>query len=134
MTDRHRPSERLAPRPCDRIADRLHLAAAWATTTGTTVQVAGVALTGDDLSVVATAQERDEAELLARFEAFRDFYTQYTVTLADRERVLFATIAEMRRRATEPSTRASLRLAQLRRPPLAKVRAAVSEARRASNG
>lgn len=130
MTDRHRPSERLAPRPSDRIADRLHVVAAWATRTRSVVEIDGLALDGQALFAVAAAQERDETALLARFATFRELYESYTATVADRERVLFAAIAQMEQHASEPATRASLRLSRLRRPPLAKVRAVVEEARR----
>lgn len=132
MNERHRPSERLAPRPSDRLADRLHVVAAWATRVRVALRIDDRTLDGPELFALAEAQERDETELLRRFATFREFYSGYTSALSARERVLFTAIAEMERRAAEPATRAALRLSRLRRPPLAKVRAVVDEARRAS--
>ncbi len=130
MNERHRPSERLAPRPSDRIADRLHVVAAWATRANVTLSIDDQTLGGPELFALAEAQARDETELLHRFASFREFYASYTARLATLERVLASAIAEMERRVAEPATRASLRLSRLRRPPLAKVRAVVDEARR----
>ena len=132
MTDRHRPSEPHAPRPSDRIADRLHILAAWSLRTGITVRVDGWILDGHALVDLATAQERSEEELIAKWQAFRDFYVGYTSATRERDRVLQAAIDQMERLRADAETRTSLRLCKLRRPPLAKVRAAVEEARRAA--
>jgi hypothetical protein len=132
MSERHRPSETHAPRPSDRIADRLHLLAAWSLRTGITVRVDGWILDGHALADLAAAQERSEEELLARWQAFRDFYVSYTASMRDREKLLRTAIDEMEQHRHDEETRRSLRLCKLRRPPLAKVRAAVAEARRAA--
>lgn len=129
---RHRASEPFAPRPGDRIADRLHLVAAWATRVAAILNVDGAPFAAAEIAALAREQERDEQQLLERFQAFREFYAHYNETLRAREPVLFAGIAEMERRRGEPETRRAMRFCKLRRPPLAKVRAAVEETLRAS--
>lgn len=128
---RHRPSEPHSPRPSDKIADRLHILAAWALRTGVTLRVDGWILDAHAVVDLAAAQERSEAELIAKWQAFRAFYVDYTRVTADRERVLRTAMEQMQQHG-DGDSRKALRLCKLRRPPLAKVRAAVEEARRAA--
>ena len=130
--DRHRPSEPYSPRPSDLIADRLHILAAWALRTGVSLTIDGWIVDGHGLLDLAEQQARAEEELIARWQAFRDHYVAYTATTKERDEVLRVAIGEMEQRRSDGETRKSLRLCKLRRPPLAKVRAAVAEARRAA--
>lgn len=110
----------------------MHILAAWALRRGVTLRIDGFILDGHALVDLASTQERAESELLARWQEFRDYYVVYTRQMQDRERVLREAIAEMEQRRGDADTRTSLRLCKLRRPPLAKVQAAVAEARRAA--
>ena len=129
MTERHRPSEAFSPRPSDLIADRLRVLAAWATLTRTSITIQRVVFDGPALEQLAEEQARDEAALLQHWSAFRDFYTEYTATLKDREAILLEAIAEVAQMRSDRGTRNALRLCRLRRPPLAKVQAIVAESR-----
>jgi len=129
MTDRHRPSEPYSPRPSDLIADRLRVLAAWATLNGMNVPVDGAVFDGPAFARLAEEQARAEADLLEHWRTFRSFYAQYTETLKEREAILLGAIAEVSRTRTDVATKRAIRLCRLRRPPLAKVRAIVAEAR-----
>lgn len=114
------------------IADRLHVLAAWALRAKITLTVDGWIVDGHALLDLAEQQTAAESELVARWQAFRDYYVSYTTTTREREQVLRVAIGDMEQRRGDSDTRKSLRLCKLRRPPLAKVRAAVAEARRAA--
>lgn len=129
--DRHRPSEPHSPRPSDMIADRLHILAAWALRTKVTLTVDGWIVDGHAMLDLAAQQARAEDELVARWQEFRDHYVSYTTTTREREKVLRTAIAAMEQHRGDDATRKSLRLCKLRRPPLAKVRDAIAQARSA---
>jgi hypothetical protein len=130
---RHRPSEPISPRPSDLIADRLRVLAAWATKSGTSIEIDGKRFDGAALEALAQSQLMAETELLAHFRVFRGYYVNYTDVLQKRERLLREAIQHLELHRDNAATRTVLRLCKLRRPPLAKVRALVAEARAAGD-
>ena len=133
---RVRAAEGIGPRPSELLADRLDAAAALAKLTASRA-----GLDGDParervdfaaLAELASVQRGDEDELLARWHHFRGYYVAYLDVVRAREATLkgaldaLATITG--ERAGDPKVRSALRLCRLRRPPLAKVEALVSEA------
>lgn len=127
---RHRPSEPFSPRARDLIADRLHLLSALLDASGTSFDLDGLRWDGEALARIAQDQERLENELLESFRAFREIYAAHTAARALHLRVLETGIETVARADADRRRAAALRLCRLQRPPLAKVHAAIAEARR----
>lgn len=120
--NRHRRSEDFAPRPSDLLADRLRVLAEWAVRRGATIEIEGRRWGAEDLTRLAAEQAESERELQERWTSFRRFYEEYGAAREQREKLLFAAIAELEKLREDVDARRTARFCKLRKPPLAKVR------------
>jgi hypothetical protein len=122
---RHRPTEPFAPRPADLIATRLRLVGALLRAANASVEVDGITWTGAMLEELADDHARIERELAEKFADLRAIYIRHDELTRIRRIVLERAIEVAADKAPKPH----VRMCRLHRPPLAKVHAAIAEAR-----
>jgi hypothetical protein len=124
---RHRPSERVAPRPSDFISNRILGLAAWMSRRGIRVEIESVAHDGHSLGALAEAHAKAEDELSTRFSVLRQWWIEHEHRTRAHEALLLR-VLEALPSELDAEGKVAVRLARLRRPPLAKVRALVRPA------